>query len=223
MRRGVGGRRPTPARAVTRARPWRRPDRVRGAGDAGITLIEVVVSMSIMAVFMALFTTGILQIFDVANKTESMTTAQSQVNTAFLRLDKEIRYAAAISTPAPVSGSPYVEYLTTSSGVSLCTELRLNRTAMQLQRRTWTQGVLPLVPSGWLTLASGVTSATPFALVAADAADASSYQQLRISLVVSAGGSRTATTRTSDITFTAMNTTMVASNATTCVDGRAIA
>jgi Tfp pilus assembly protein PilV len=183
--------------------------------EAGLTMIEVVVSLTVMTVLMLICTTGLLQVYRSVNATESISTAAAQVNTAFLRLDKEIRYASGISTPGVVSGNPYVEFETANTGTTVCTELRLNVTAHQLQRRSWPQGGSP---GSWLPMASQVSASTPFTVSPADSTMTS--QRLRVRLVATAGtGGSTATART-DVTFTAMNTSLATTSDTVCSEGR---
>jgi prepilin-type N-terminal cleavage/methylation domain-containing protein len=206
---------------VTRATAARR--RMSGlcaTRDGGLTLIEVVVAMSIMTVVGAMFTASVLQLFRSASFSEAASTAQSQVNIAFLRLDKEIRYAAAVSTPGSVGSDSYIEFLTSYTGTPVCTELRLHVATRQLQRRTWIQGSSPLAPSAWIPLASSVSSPQPFTFTAADATF--NYQRLRLQLVATSGSGGTATPKQSDITFTALNTSLATSSATTCTEGRAV-
>jgi type II secretory pathway pseudopilin PulG len=195
----------------------RRTNRRRATGDAGITMVDVVVSMTIMSIFLAMFTGGVLQMFRTANRSEAASFTQSQINIAFLRLDREIRYAAGLSTPGYVGPDAYVEYLTTNTGTPVCTELRLHGTTRQLQRRTWTQG--SLAPTAWIPLASDVRSAQPFTLTAADATF--NFQRLELKLFADSGGGSTATSKQTDVTFTALNTSLTTSSATVCTEGRA--
>jgi prepilin-type N-terminal cleavage/methylation domain-containing protein len=197
-----------------------RPSRPRRAGDAGVTLIEVMISMTIMSIAMAMFTTGILQMYRSANKNEAMSTAQSQISIAFQRLDKEIRYAAGLSTQGFVGADPYVEFLITNGGSPVCTELRLHVATAQLQRRTWTQGSTPVTPSGWLPLASNISSTQPFTVSAADATY--NFQRLTLNLVAGWGSGTTATSKRTDITFTALNTSLETASTTICTEGRPI-
>lgn len=206
--------RPVRARAARPRRPGAAP------GDAGLTLIEVVVALSIMSVLMAMVTAGIVRVFHAAAATESVSTAQSQLNTAFLRLDKEIRYAAAISVPGTVGADAYVEYVITNSGTSFCTELRLRAADRRLLRRGWVQGGTPLVPGPWVALASGVTAATPFTRTDADATFP--FQRLRLRLVTVAGAGATGASRGTDVTFTALNTSLATAGTTVCTEGRAV-
>jgi type II secretory pathway pseudopilin PulG len=206
---------------VTHGAAARRHARFGGrTEDSGITLVEVVVSMSIMGVFMAMFTATILGIFRTVDRSDATSTAQSQVNLAFLRLDKEIRYAAGISVPASVGADPYVEYLTANTGTPVCTELRLHLATGQLQRRTWTEGSAPVTPGAWVPLASNVSSAQPFTFSVADATF--NFQRLRLTLVAKAGAGSTAASRLTDTTFTALNTSLATSSAAICTEGRSI-
>jgi hypothetical protein len=193
---------------------------LRSGDDDGITLVEVMVAMVVMTVFMAMFTVSMQQMYRSTNKTESLSTAQSQIGVAFLRLDKEIRYAAGISTPGTVGADWYVEYLTAEGSSTLCTQLRLTGASRLLQRRTWTQGPSPLMPTGWTVLASEVTATQPFTYLAPDASF--NFQRLQLKLVASAGSGATATSKQTDVTFTALNTSLTTSSPTVCAEGRAV-
>jgi prepilin-type N-terminal cleavage/methylation domain-containing protein len=200
-----------------------RPATVRAADaevDAGVTLIEVLVSMVIMSIFMAMFFAGISKVFQVSYHAESASVAQSQVNLVFLRLDKEIRYASGISTQGVVGGDPYIEYLTTSGGTPVCTQLRLHGDDHQLQQRTWTQGDDPLVLTAWKPLASQVTAAQPFTFVAADATY--NFQRMKLDLSSTDGDGTGMATRHTLVTFAALNTTLGTVSVAVCGEGRAL-
>jgi hypothetical protein len=198
----------------------RRTKRLQTRGDAGATLIDVMVSMVLMSIFMAMFTGGIVQMFRAANKTEAVMAAQTQLHIAFLRLDRELRYASAISASAAVGPDAYVEYLTTNTGTPVCTQLRLRVATAQLQRRTWVQGSSPLTPSPWTPLVSDVSSTEPFRVLAADAVF--SYQRLEVELVASSGSGDTASTKQTRVTFTALNTSVGTPTDTVCTEGRSV-
>lgn len=189
-------------------------------GDAGLTLIEVVVSMTIMVIFMSIFTAGMLQMTRTANRNEVIYRAQAQVNLVFLRLDRELRYASGISTPGPVGANSYVEYLTTNTGVQKCTQLRLVPARRQLQSRTWVQGQTPLQPTNWVPMASDVESDQPFRSYAPD--DTHQFQRLRVDLRAVVGtGDRSVSKRT-DVTFTALNSVRGGDSSTVCSEGRSV-
>ncbi|GGS74931.1 hypothetical protein GCM10010156_37180 [Planobispora rosea] len=141
---------PTHPRAARRLSP---PDRLRAAravratGDAGVSLIEVLVTMGIMSVLMAIFTAGIVQVYRVVGSTESLATAQEQMHVAFQRLDREIRYASWIGEPGTDGDYWYVEFayaeLPDKDATTLtkkCGQLRLDLGRGVLQLLRWTPG-----------------------------------------------------------------------------------
>jgi prepilin-type N-terminal cleavage/methylation domain-containing protein len=196
--------------------------------DDGVTMIEVVVSLTLMAVLMTIFTTSVISVYRNVNLTETLSTAQAQLNTAFLRLDKDVRYASGISRPDALGHSYYVEYLNTSSGTEICTQLRFGATTGLLQRRTWNRGVTPITPTGWVVLASNLgtdSGGSPFRRVAAGPAAVgtgeSNFQQLEINLTVK--GRNNPRIAELKITFTALNTTRATTSQDICVEGRSVA
>ncbi|MDT4988993.1 MAG: hypothetical protein QOI74_3087 [Micromonosporaceae bacterium] len=200
-------------------------DRRRGAAvartteDAGVSLIELVVSMTIMTVVLAVFTGAAVQMFHSTNDTETIAAAQSQVNVTFLRLDKEIRYAVAISVP----DASNVEYLRTDEGTAKCTRLWLNG-SKELRSKWWYQqypppAALPLElppPPDPVFLASNVSAVVFTRIVGAAPVY---FQRLRLVLTVTADG-RSGRSKTMDTTFTALNTSLTTSSDTTCTEGR---
>ena len=197
--------------------------------ESGMSLLEVTVTMSIMAVFMVIFTAGMSAIFGSVDKDESLNDAQGQLNVAFLRLDKEVRYASAVSQPGQVGGDWYVEFLTTNSGTPRCTELRLT-TAGKLERRTWTHGSAVSSGESWAALASGLSGDTPFTTLPAD--PTFNFQRLRLWVRATsgitgggAGATGSGTTTETDVTFTALNTSLTTDEDdddadTICTEGR---
>jgi len=184
--------------------------------DAGVTLIETVVAMTVMAVFMTIFTSGIVQMFRVANRADAVFAVQAQVTVAFIHVDREIRYAVGITEPASVTGGgyqdTYVEYLTVEAGGVRCTELRLRVPAGQsgpvdqqrgvLQHRGWYTTAGP-GSAPWTTLATNVASALPFAHGTVD--DSYNFQRLTLSLTAYPNATGTAAARTTTMTFTDLN------------------
>ena len=197
---------------------------IRGVGnDNGTSLIELVVGMMLMSIFLAMFTGAVVAMNRAENKTEAASLSTSQLNQAFLTLDKTVRYASAISQPGTgPSGDWYVELRTTNLGMQTCTQLRID--SQQLQRRTW---VVP-VPSGavaptWTPLTSNVTNggaaagpAQPFLLLTPTAANDTNVQQLMFNFSTMSGGGATETTSKSSFTFTAANSTIPVPTAPIC-------
>jgi prepilin-type N-terminal cleavage/methylation domain-containing protein len=199
--------------------------------DDGMTMIEVVVSLTLMAVLMTVFTTAVIQVYRNVNQTDTLSSGQSQLNNVFLRLDKEVRYASGISLPVAVptgSDTWYVEYLNTNRGTEICTQLRLTPGGL-LQRRTWNRNEAPIRPSGWTVLASKVDNtgnANPFTFTAADPSSASgslggsNFHQLTIKLAALGQNNQAVTEST--IKFTALNTSLATTSVGICTEGRAV-
>jgi prepilin-type N-terminal cleavage/methylation domain-containing protein len=184
--------------------------------DRGTTLLELVVAMAIMLIFLGIFTGGIIVISKSQAKTNSIGESSGQINQAFLWLDKNVRYSAAITTPGQgTSADWYVELRNTTSGTEVCTQVRLDAATAKLQRRSWT-------PSGstasgltcWIAIASGITNGSadvPFVSPSA-AVGSERFQQLKVTLVAL----NNATTSRSQLTFTAINSTLPKSSAAVC-------
>ncbi|GII04165.1 PulJ/GspJ family protein [Planobispora takensis] len=142
---------------------------VRSSGDAGISLVEVMVTVGIMGVLMAIFTAGILQVYRSVNVTESVAAAQSQLNIMFQRLDKEVRYASWVAEPGLVRNRWYVEYAYmeydktnaqtgAQTGKAQCGQLRLDLGTGVMQRVQWTPGSPPAEGRPGQTLASQIVT-----------------------------------------------------------------
>jgi prepilin-type N-terminal cleavage/methylation domain-containing protein len=182
--------------------------------DRGVTLVEVMIAMTLMSIFMVLFTTGLLQVFRASDHDQAAAAAQEQIHIAFQRLDSGIRYAAGISAEGQVGADWYVEFLATYTGTPVCTELRFTQGG-QLQSRTWDQGATP--PS-FTVLASGATASHPFTRYPVVVGSGIDYQRLSVDLSVSGG--RDAGSRDISVMFTAYNTSPTTASDTSCVEGR---
>jgi len=181
--------------------------------DDGVTLVELVVAMTIMSIFMSIFTAVAVQMFKFESDTESATSAKTQIHLAFLRLDREIRYASGISTPT----STFVEYVRTDTQTPQCTELWLDSASKALRTRTWSQGSTPA--SNWVTLATDASATTPFTLL--PASPPYTTQRLNLTITVGPNGGN-GPTRVMNATFTAQNTTTSTSSGTVCTEGRLV-
>jgi prepilin-type N-terminal cleavage/methylation domain-containing protein len=218
----------------------RRLGRLHAGGDAGVTLIEAMVTMMIMSIMMAIFTTGILQVYRATNATESLSTAQSQLHIVFQRLDTEIRYASWIAEPGEVGGRWYVEFAAVDrvTRQPRCAQLRLEPATGVLRQLSWTPGSPPLVGDPGMTLASQVVTdsavlaaepvftreaAGSYPYAGAGVAGASfspDFHRLRLRLTIQVGAADQGGTARSDVTFTALNTSRDTPVANTCAEGR---
>ena len=206
----------------------RRHSRILGdqaCAESGFSMIETIMGMALMTIFMSLFTGAMLNMFGAANKVSTVNETASQLNIAFGRLDKQVRYAAAISPEGQSGGNWYVEYLTTNTGSNVCSQLKLNPTTQLLQERTWTVPAAgAAVPSGWSQLANDITngsqSATstdrPFQFIAVHGA--AKYEQLTIRLFAEKRSNNGITSSVSSVTFTALNSTTVTSTTGICTE-----
>jgi hypothetical protein len=147
----------------------------------------------------------------------------------FLRLDKEVRYASALSKPGQVGGVWYVEMLTTNTGTPRCTQLRLTADG-RMERRSWTQGSAVTSGEPWSQLATGLSATTPFTVLPAD--PTFNFQRLRVWVQATsgitgdgAGATGSGSTNETDVTFTALNTSLTTDedasmSETVCTEGR---
>jgi type II secretory pathway pseudopilin PulG len=173
-----------------------------GADDGGFTMMETVVSMTLMAIFLAMFTTAIVSLYGTSNKADAISQTSVQLNTAFERVDRQIRYAAAISAPNNLvtpGNAWYTEFVNTTTGQDVCTQLRL--VGGVLSERTWTG--LPSSTPGFTVLASNLTqpTSTPFTFYAASG----TQTQQRLRLTVAAPVATAKTNSGLNVTFSAMN------------------
>ncbi|GGK21689.1 hypothetical protein GCM10010124_12730 [Pilimelia terevasa] len=121
------------------------PDR---RDDAGVTLVEVLVGLGLMAVVMVVFTSGIVAAMRVARGNEAIADAQAQVSRAFTRLDTELRYAAQAKSPnAEVDGvqRPRLEYVVNAAGTGQCYRVWLD--GGTLYRQSWSASGTPPPPA----------------------------------------------------------------------------
>jgi type II secretory pathway pseudopilin PulG len=193
-----------------------------GTGDAGVTVAETVVAMSIMGVVLTAFTSGMIQIYGSVQRTDAAGIAQSQMHAAFARLDRELRYSSGVGTPVQQPGDIHiVEYESTITDTSRCFRLRLDLGRDVLQQRNWQPGNQASM-TAWSTVATGVGLITrpgavappPFFLTGSDTTVR--FQRLRVRLATTSAGKP----REVDVTFTALNTSLTTDSRTICSEGR---
>lgn len=163
--------------------------------DAGISLMELIVSMAIFTVVIAVFMSGLLVMTQGAVRAQDVTDAGDAARKSFQTMDKQIRYASSINLPGVgASGAHYVEFLTTAvpdGGDPLCTQWRYDPTARVLEYRTWRD--LPTGgPSAWRHIAgdvrnqlTGAAAQPPFVLERAGAT--TTRQKLLVTIDVGRG------------------------------------
>lgn len=192
---------------------WRRS---RAESDDGSTLLELLVGMGIMSIFLSIFAASISLMTTSANKTQGTNDSSTQTNLGFLWLDKNIRYASAISPPGKSTGTGdwYVEWRSTYTGTEQCTQVRVDIASQQLQRRTWDKTVADPTKVKFVQVASSITNGAaasgsgtePFIAVTPTASE--NYQQLTVNLSSDAGPANSRTSTSSTFTFTAINSSL---------------
>lgn len=203
-----------------------RHSRLRHGAERGTSLVEVVVAMTIMVICGGIFTGAVVTLYSVTNRAQAVTNSATQTNQAYQALDKLVRYAAAVTNPGFGAGVGtakywYVELRDTTSGSEVCTQLRLNTSNEQLQRRTWdASSQTTLTP--WVQISSGITngaaavgsSEQPFLLVAP--APTADHQQLRFTMVSTSGPLSSPAKSTTSVVITALNSTIPAPTGSIC-------
>jgi len=193
--------------------------RVRATGESGTTMIEIVVAMVIMTIAGSIFVGAVVSLSRTTNYAQAVTDSATNTNQAYQALDRTVRYASAISQPGLGVGATkhwYVELQDTTSGTAECTQLRVNTTTQQLQRRTWpATGVAPI--NGWVPIASGITNGAtnpPFVLGRDDnddgvadgeTSETTQHQELTIRMFSTSGPANGRVKSTSTFRLTALN------------------
>ncbi len=180
------------------ARPLRQAPASR-ASDGGFTLIESLVAMVIFVVAMSVIAAAVEAMTTNMRQITGVSLATDHTRLAFQRLDKQVRYANAISTPGPGTDGTgwYVELrLNYEEGPGAsnrnrneCRQWRL--LDRQLQTRSWLVK-RPDAPnesadpaSAWRTVSTGVVNPVteqPFSDVTSGLAGESLYRGLTVDL-----------------------------------------
>lgn len=137
--------------------------------DRGFSLIEALVAMVIFVTAMSVVTSVVGAMTTNMRQAEGVSSATDQTRLAFNRLDKQVRYASAITVPGTgddATGS-YVEFLVDedddgSSGDKMVKCLQWRVLNEKLETRTWlvNSGGNDIPGSGhaWVTVATGVVN-----------------------------------------------------------------
>jgi type II secretory pathway pseudopilin PulG len=207
--------------------------RVTATGESGATLIELFVAMIIMSIAGSIFVAATVSLFRSTNEAQAVTNSATSTNQAYQALDKMVRYAAAISPPDISTGTGatkdwYVELSDTTSGVEVCTQLRVDITSQQLQQRTWTASNLATL-TAWRPIASNITNGAavlssveqPFVLDPATATDLPStataqHQKLTITMVSASGPANQRVKSSTSFVLSALNSTIPVRTGTIC-------
>lgn len=177
--------------------------------EAGVTMVELVVTMFVFAVFLVVMTSSLIGITKAVTKAQTVSRSSTGVLNVFQAFDRAVRYADVINPPGSTSSGRYVEFRTpasTTGTTATCTQWRYVPSSKTLQSRTWPDGSTGSV-SPWATKLSSVFddgANYPFVLIPAGSGG-SPMQQL--TLTVDAGNAVQKTALVST-TFAARNSTV---------------
>lgn len=154
-----------------------------GRHDEGTTLVELIVTMTIVAIFFSIFGVVSAKVFD-SSRSQQARSVNLDVNRNVVQvLDRQVRYANAINLPSTSNGSEYVEWQTGSAGkVQTCYQWRVTGAGV-MEHRSWTVATAgSSTATAWKRVGSGVRPAgeTPIFSTAQPVALGSSRQQLAV-------------------------------------------
>ena len=187
--------------------------RRRHRDDTGYTLTELLVSMAIFAVLLALVATATTMMFNSFRRQSGQTDNLDNSRKVISLLDKQVRYANAVNTPATGTDSNfYVEFrVGNTNQQQTCYQWRYNVSGKSLQYRTWqpflTTGVGTPTATSWVTVGNGVgkSGTTPvFSITPPTGATTPSHEYLTITFTSTHG--KPSKTTTSQVSLTAQNT-----------------
>lgn len=147
------------------------PKQASPPGDAGLTLVDLLVAITIIAVFVTMFTATLGALRGSVASTHAISRTVDASTTAMGALGNQARRAMSISQPGAAGGYWFVEWSSVTPGVADCVQTRMGFGV--LQQRTWNLAGdgQPVDMSGWNTVAHGVDAtggADPFTLHPAD-------------------------------------------------------
>lgn len=117
--------------------------------DAGFTLVEMMISVAIFAIFVAIFIASVVGL--ARGTTSARVTAESSsgVLNVFENIDRKVRWSDAINRPGQgASGSTYIEFQlpasSSSDNTTRCVQWQYDPAGGTIATRTWILNVSPL-------------------------------------------------------------------------------
>lgn len=192
--------------------------------DRGFALLEVLTALVVLSIFFAMFTGAIVTTFTSSSRSQGVANTSQELSLAFQHLDLQVRYVSYVSAPAQVPADEnnwYVEMQDSNASPTRCIQLRVSRSAGQLQQRSWPVGGQP---GSWQPLASRVVNggavgaAAPFVVSRPNATVRSA--QLTVNLETAQGSGDSAASSRTQLTFTALNTNLTTPSGGQCTGWR---
>ena len=91
-------------------------DAARGRGEAGVTLVELLVSVTVMTVLMGIVGPMLISAMTATNRLEDTSSAVDDARLVAAQLDRELRSAQCISTPAENAEGNVLTFRTLADG-----------------------------------------------------------------------------------------------------------
>lgn len=110
-------------------------NKVKQLGQRGVTLVEMLITMGLFAVFLVVIATVFTSALDVQNQTDSYSSVAAESRFVMARINQDIARSAAISTPATLGASSGTLVMTVSAATYT---YALNGTRLQLTDGTGT-------------------------------------------------------------------------------------
>jgi hypothetical protein len=128
-------------------------------------MVEMLVTMVVLSMMLGLFSTAVLGLVRSVRKQSGVIDAQQATRTAFLILDKQIRYASVVSAPVVIGTDQWIAWKIVDPGIpvgqsatqSRCYQWRASSVTGQLMYRSY---VVPtsggVTTPAWVPVASGL-------------------------------------------------------------------
>lgn len=178
--------------------------------DDGFTLVEMIVSMSIFSVILAIFALAVTDWTESVVRTSRISDQTTTGRKVFNLLDKQVPSASAVNRPVVVGTDHYFEMRNDATTPSTCTQWRLRTATNQLQWRSWPTDTGTVAPTpAWRTVDSyavrtrNPTTGVPLDPFVLDVPDGT-YATQRLTVNVSAQRGNGPVTQT-NATFTVRN------------------
>jgi type II secretory pathway pseudopilin PulG len=149
----------------------------RPADDAGTSVIEIVVAMSVLTAVMAAFMSVILMMSRATATAGSVGNSTTQLRSVLDAVGRQVAGASSVNSPAVVGTDVYLELRTdavAAGSAATCVQWRFRTSTQELQRRSW--DTLTLSPTAWQTVVTDVgndpASRPPFVVRPADSVHA---------------------------------------------------
>ncbi len=203
----------------------RRSLRERRHEDQGLSLVEVLISMALFSVVVAVAGAGVVLMVNDLRRTTNQADASDSVRKVFTLLDQQLRAAQAVNMPGRVGGASYLEFQVRElGGVLTCHQWRLVTATSTIQQRSWRSPITS--GPAWQSVATGISGpadgSSPFVFLPATVTQVRQGVTLRLTATKgrSTNGGRQQVTQDAGLTLIARNTSMsTATNSDSLVPG----